>query len=151
MSGAFEPRSYFVSAAVKTIEIDAPIERVYAVIVDYERYPEFLPEIERAEVVRRDGDVVEVAFSLNLIKRLAYTLRLVGEPERGVSWTLVDGMFTTNAGSWTLEPLDGGRTLATYSIQVAVQIFVPGSITKRLVGSTLPTTLAAFKARAEAG
>ena len=80
MSGAFEPRSYFVSAAVKTIEIDAPIERVYAVIVDYERYPEFLPEIERAEVVRRDGDVVEVAFSLNLIKRTSC----------GVAWEVVE-------------------------------------------------------------
>jgi len=139
-----------VSAAVQTIEIDAPVDRVYAVIVDYERYPEFLPEIERAEIVARDGDTVDVAFSLNLIKRLTYTLRLVGEPDRGVSWTLLDGMFQTNDGGWNLEPLEGGRTRATYRIEVAVGVFVPGSITKRLVGSTLPTTLAAFKARAEA-
>ncbi len=139
-----------MSAAVQTIEIDAPVDRVYAVIVDYERYPEFLPEIERAEIVARDGDTVDVAFSLNLIKRLTYTLRLVGEPDRGVSWTLLDGMFQTNDGGWNLEPLEGGRTRATYRIEVAVGVFVPGSITKRLVGSTLPTTLAAFKARAEA-
>jgi len=138
-----------VSAAVQTIEIDAPVETVYAVIVDYGRYPEFLPEIENAEVVQRDGDTVDVQFSLNLIKRLTYTLRLVGEPDRGVSWTLVEGMFQTNDGGWNLEALDGGRTRATYRIEVAVGVFVPGSITKRLVGSTLPTTLAAFKARAE--
>jgi ribosome-associated toxin RatA of RatAB toxin-antitoxin module len=137
-------------SAIQTIEIDAPLDRVYAVIVDYERYPEFLPEIENTEVLRRDGNTVEVEFSLNLIKRLTYTLRLVGEPGTGVSWTLVDGMFQTNDGSWNLESLEGRRTRATYRIEVAVGVFVPGAITKRLVGSTLPTTLAAFKARAEA-
>jgi ribosome-associated toxin RatA of RatAB toxin-antitoxin module len=119
------------------------------VIVDYEKYPEFLPEMERAEVVARDGDAVDVEFSLHLIKRLTYTLRLVGEPKVAVSWSLVDGMFQKNDGGWVLEALADGRTRATYRVDVAVGVFVPGAITKRLIGSTLPTTLAAFKARAE--
>ena len=138
-----------MSAAVQSIEINASVDTVYDVIVDYEKYPEFLPEMERAEVVARDGDTVDVEFSLNLIKRLTYTLRLVGEPKVAVSWSLVVGMFQKNDGGWLLEALADGRTRATYRVDVAVGVFVPGAITKRLVGSTLPTTLAAFKARAE--
>jgi uncharacterized membrane protein len=91
-----------------------------------------------------------VEFTLNVIKRITYTLRLTESPGGdGLRWELVEGMFKSNSGGWALESLPDGRTGAVYDVEVAVGIFVPGSIVNRLVGKTLPATLKAFKRRAE--
>ena len=91
-----------------------------------------------------------VEFRLNLIKRITYTLRLVGDPSNGIRWTLANGPFKVNNGGWVLREISPGRTHATYEIEVAVGAFVPGAIANKLVGKTLPATLRAFKGRAEA-
>jgi ribosome-associated toxin RatA of RatAB toxin-antitoxin module len=138
-----------VAGAEHSIEIDVPPDAMYRVITDYERYPEFLPEMETVRVVRRDGETCDVHFTLNLVKRLTYTLRLVGRPGKGLDWSLVEGGFKANNGGWTLEALPGGRTRASYRVHVEVGVFVPGAIANRLIGQTLPATLKNFKARAE--
>jgi coenzyme Q-binding protein COQ10 len=138
-----------MAGAAQHIVVDVPREDLFEVIRDYVNYPEFLSDMESVEVKKREGDVAEVEFTLNVIKRLRYTLRLVETAPEGLSWTLVEGMFKRNEGGWTLEELPGGRTRATYRIELTVGVFVPGSIVNRLVGKTLPATLEAFKKRAE--
>ncbi len=138
-----------MAAAEQSIVIDVARDAFMAVIADYERYPEFLRDMKETRIVQRDSNVVDVAFTLHLVRRIDYTLRLVEDPPNGLSWTQVDGAFKRNDGGWTLESLDDGRTRATYRIEVAVGVFVPGSIVNRLVGQTLPDTLRAFKDRAE--
>ena len=94
--------------------------------------------------------MADVEFTLNVIKRVTYTLRLTEQPpDKGLTWELVEGMFKSNSGGWALEELPGGRTKASYEVEVSVGIFVPGAIVNRLVGKTLPATLRAFKERAE--
>jgi ribosome-associated toxin RatA of RatAB toxin-antitoxin module len=122
----------------------------FSVIRDYEKYPEFLDEMESVRIIRSEGGVSDVEFTLNVIKRITYTLRLTESPGGdGLRWELVEGMFKSNSGGWALESLPDGRTGAVYDVEVAVGIFVPGSIVNRLVGKTLPATLKAFKRRAE--
>ena len=122
----------------------------FSVIRDYEKYPEFLDEMESVRIIRSQGGVSDVEFTLNVIKRVRYTLRLTESPTGdGLRWELVEGMFKSNSGGWALESLPDGRTGAVYDVEVAVGIFVPGSIVNRLVGKTLPATLKAFKRRAE--
>lgn len=139
-----------MAAAEQSIVIDVPREAFHAVIRDYAAYPEFLHDMKGAEIVRRDGHETDVRFTLHLVKRIEYTLRLTETPPEGLSWTLVDGAFKRNDGGWTLEDLGDGRTRATYRVDVGVGVFVPGSIVNKLVGQTLPDTLRAFKERAEA-
>lgn len=139
-----------MAAAEQSIVIDVPRDAFMAVIADYARYPEFLRDMKETRILRREDGVADVAFTLHLVKRIEYTLRLVEDAPRGLNWTLVEGDFMRNEGGWTLEDLDGERTHATYRIDVAVGVFVPGSIVNRLVGQTLPDTLRAFKLRAEA-
>ena len=56
----------------------------------------------------------------------------------------------SNVGGWTLKDLGDGRTEATYGLDVVVKgLFVPGSIRTKLTEGTLPSTLEAFKNRAE--
>ena len=138
-----------MAGATQTIVVNVPPEQFAQVISDYERYPEFLSEMEAVKVLERNGDAADVEFTLNLIKRIRYVLRLTTRGNTGLDWTLVEGMFKRNEGGWTLEPLGEGKTRPQYRVEVAVGVFVPGAIVNRLVGKTLPATLEAFKERAE--
>ena len=58
-------------------------------------------------------------------------------------------MMKSNNGSWTLEALDKNLTKATYTIDIKLGLFVPGPISKIIVGSNLPAMMSAFKKRIE--
>ncbi len=137
--------------AQKTVVIDVPAEKLMAVICDFASYPRFLPDMEEATVLRAEPGRWVVKFAVRIIRRVEYTLQLVRESDTRLSWTLVEGAFKSNTGGWVLEPLDGGaRTRATYTLELDIGMFVPGSVLKTLLEHNLPATLDAFKARAEA-
>jgi coenzyme Q-binding protein COQ10 len=137
-------------AASRSIVIDVPPETLFDVIVDYDHYAEFLPEVKEARSRNRKGSEVDVDYGIDLVKRIRYTLHHVEERPRAVRWTFVKGdVMRDNHGSWTLEPTPDGKTRATYSIEVGVGPLVPRSIVNMLVDQSLPKLLEAFKKRAE--
>src|SRR5262245_43010582 len=128
------------------VVIDAPIERVFSIITDYERYPEFLPEMKEVRVLSRHDGVAVVRFELELIIRVSYTLRLVECAPTGLSWTLEDAkMLAENNGGWRLTK-EGDKTRAVYSLEIKLRGLIPKSVSTRLLGTTLPQTLERFKA-----
>jgi len=137
--------------ATKAILIEAPIEKVFGIITDYEKYVEFLPEVKRIQISARSGNQVEVQHEVAMIKTVRYTLRLTEDKPSRVSWSLVKGeLMRQNQGSWLLEAQGDGRTQATYSIEMTFGPLVPRAIVNALVETSLPKMLSAFKARAEA-
>jgi ribosome-associated toxin RatA of RatAB toxin-antitoxin module len=137
-------------AARHEIEIDVTPDAVMAVITDFAAYPRFLPEMDSCEVLRSTSDEWDVQFTVKVVKRLRYTLRLRKVSEHQVRWSLVDGIFKSNEGGWDLTPLaDGSRTHAAYFIDLKVGMFVPSNIMKSLVERSLPDTVSRFKAEAE--
>ena len=144
-----------MSAVTKQVVIHAPIERFYEIVVDYERYPEFVPGIRRCRI--RDGKgEKQVEYELDLgIRRIKYVLRHEEQRPRRVAWTLVSGdMMKVSNGSWELAD-DDGRTKAIYSVEIQISRppLVPQALVDRvsdeLTRIQLPKTLEAFKARAE--
>lgn len=139
-----------MAGATRSIVINAPIEKVFGVIIDYEKYPEFLPEVKKIRLSNRKENTVDVQYEAEIVKTIKYTLRLKEEKPTKVSWTFLEGEFMKdNKGGWVLEDLGGGKTKATYNIEVAVGLLVPKTIITALVDTQLPKTLEAFKARAE--
>lgn len=138
-------------SAVRSIDVNVPPERFYALITDFARYPEFVPNQAAARIQSTDGQRWRIEFVLSVARKLTYTLDLVGEPVSSLSWNLVHGdMMKGNDGGWTLEPLDNGtRTKATYRLAVELAGFVPRSVANALIEKTLPATLEAFKREAE--
>ena len=131
-------------------DIDAKPADVMAVILDFESYPKFLPEIERCEVVRSAPGEWDVRFTVKVVKRLNYTLRIERVSETQMRWHMIDGVFKSNDGGWDLTPVDDGqRTQALYHIDLQVGMFVPSSIMRSLVDRSLPDTVKRFKAEAE--
>ncbi len=139
-----------MAGATRSIVIDAPVEKVFAVIRDYERYPEFLPEVKRIRLENRKGNEVDAHYEVDVVKTIKYSIRLVEDPPGGVRWTFLSGeLMRDNRGSWSLEPLPDGKTRATYQIEMALGPWVPKSIVHALVDTQLPKMLEAFKKRAE--
>jgi ribosome-associated toxin RatA of RatAB toxin-antitoxin module len=144
-----------MAVVTKQVLIDAPVERLYEIIVDYERYPEFVPGIRACRVRAQKGEK-HVEYELDLgVKRIRYVLRHDEQRPRRVAWSLVSGdMMKVSNGSWELTD-EKGRTRAVYSveIQIARPPLVPQALVDRvsdeLTRVQLPRTLEAFKARAE--
>lgn len=137
--------------AQRSIEIDVPPAALMRVICDFAAYPRFLPDMVDVTVLRAEPTRWTVKYALRIIRRVEYTLDHVREGDTRLRWALVEGAFKSNNGGWELEPLDGGtRTRATYTLDIDIGMFVPGSVLKTLLEQNLPATLAAFKRRAEA-
>jgi uncharacterized membrane protein len=129
-----------------SIEINAPPERVMAVLVDHERYPEFLPYIRDVQVEAVGEGDWRVAYTTHVIRDLNYTLRLIQDATRSLSWSLVEeGVFLRNSGSWTLSALPGGRTRAHHDLELSLAVFLPNNIARSLMERTLPDTLSRFR------
>ncbi|MCB9521810.1 MAG: SRPBCC family protein [Myxococcales bacterium] len=140
-----------MNVARHTVEIDAPPDRVYALITDFPAYPGFVPNQSATTVLSHDGDAQwRVRFELSVARKLNYVLDLQGTPGERLEWRLVEGdMMKANEGRWILQPLPGGRTQATYELEVALKGFVPRSVSRLLIERTLPANMQAFKEEAE--
>lgn len=140
-----------MAAASRSIVINAPAERIFDIITDYEKYPEFLPEVKAVRVTGKGTPQTDVHYEVDVMKRIKYTVRMKEERPRSVSWTFVTGeVMKDNKGSWTLEP-QGDKTHVTYQLEMALGAFVPKSIVNALAETQLPKMLEAFKQRAERG
>jgi ribosome-associated toxin RatA of RatAB toxin-antitoxin module len=136
--------------ASRTIVFNAPIEKCYSIISDYERYPDFLPEVKKIRTANRRGNEVDVHYEAEIVKVIKYAVHIKEEKPTRVSWTFIDGEFMkNNIGGWVLEPAGEGKTKATYSIEVEVGMLVPKSVITVLVDSQLPKLLENFKKRIE--
>ncbi|WP_242340745.1 MULTISPECIES: type II toxin-antitoxin system RatA family toxin [Anaeromyxobacter] len=145
-----------MAAISREVVIDAPVERFFDLVVDYGRYPEFVPGIHACRVKGGGPASREVEYELDVgVKKIRYVLRHVEERPRRVAWSLVSGdMMKVSSGSWELEDA-GGKTRARYTvdIQIAKPPLVPQVIVDRVADELtrvqLPRTLEAFKRRAE--
>ena len=140
-----------MAGAQRTIIINATVEKCWSVICDYERYPEFLPEVKKIRTLNRRGSEVDVQYEAEVVKVIKYTVHMKEEGPKKLSWSFIDGEFMKdNKGGWVLEDAGEGKTKATYSIAVEVGMLVPKTIVNALVDTQLPKLLENFKKRIEA-
>lgn len=140
-----------MAGATRSIVINAPPDKVFDVITDYEKYGQFLSEVKKVKTSDRQGNQVTLHYEVDLIKTVRYSIRVTEERPKKMSWTFIEGeVMKDNKGSWVLEPEGEGKTRATYTVEVAVGPLVPKAILNGLVDSSLPKMLESFKRRAEA-
>jgi ribosome-associated toxin RatA of RatAB toxin-antitoxin module len=142
---------------MREVMVEAPVERLFALVMDFERYPEFVPGVKacRPKAPAPDGSI-DAEYEVDVgVKTIRYVLRHIPSPPTALTWSLVSGdwMRVLN-GSWELADA-GGRTRARYAIDVQVSkpALVPQSVVDRisdeLAKVQLHRVLDAFKARAE--
>jgi coenzyme Q-binding protein COQ10 len=136
--------------ATKSIEINAPVQKVFDVLKEYEKYGEYLSEVKKVRTSNRQGNEVTVHYEVDVVKTIKYSIRMREEAPHRLSWTFVEGEFMKdNKGSWVLEPVGNDRTKATYTVEMALGALVPKSIVNALVETSLPKMLDAVKKRVE--
>jgi coenzyme Q-binding protein COQ10 len=139
-----------MAGATRSIVINAPMEKIWKVITDYERYPEFLSEVKKTRTANRKGNEVDVHYEAEVVKTIKYTLHFKEEPPSKLSWSFIEGDYMkNNRGGWTLEDVGNGQVKATYNIEVELGSFVPKTLVNGLVDGQLPKVLEAFKKQAE--
>jgi uncharacterized membrane protein len=105
----------------RTVEIDAPIQSCFDIAADIAGAPKWQGSLKDVEVLSKDADgraeIVETESDAK-VKRVKARLRFsYSEPTR-IEWTQEKGEVKSLRGWWDLEDLGGGRTRATYALEV---------------------------------
>jgi ribosome-associated toxin RatA of RatAB toxin-antitoxin module len=144
--------------ATERTTIDAPPQRCFDVVVDFERYPEWARDVKEAIVVERDaeGRGVRVAFRAGAMGHSArYTLRYDhSEAPRRVAWVLEEGDIVRRLDGEYVFDADGdgdAGTDVTYHLAVDLKVPLPGFIKRRAEVKIMTTALDELKRRVEDG
>jgi hypothetical protein len=125
---------------VASAEIDAPIDAVYAVCADQASAPEWQDGLQSLHILERDdqgralvGETVNDAKVRSVRSRVRFSY---DEP-RLVAWRQEEGDPKSVDGAWELEDLGGGRTRATYRLEVdpgrVLGLLIRGPVEARLL------------------
>ena len=105
----------------KTVEIDAPIERVFEIAADIQNSPEWQGSLKDVEVLERGPDkraeLVNTESDAK-VKTVKARLRFSYDEPTGIRWVQEKGDTKSLKGWWDLEDLGDGRTRATYGLDV---------------------------------
>jgi ribosome-associated toxin RatA of RatAB toxin-antitoxin module len=80
--------------------------QMFALVEDFERYPDFVPWVVGAQVLERSPE--EVVGRLEMQRsgvRETFTTRNKLRPPREIELALVDGPFKALSGLWTFDPI----------------------------------------------
>jgi len=108
-------------SASHTVEIEAPIERVFEVAADIAACDEWTPSVETVEVLEKHPDgrakLVEMENDA-VIKKTHTTISYEYAGPGQITWQQEDGEAKWMKGSWELTETGAGRTRAVYSLQI---------------------------------
>jgi len=150
VSTATPERPRAVAAAVL---VDAPVERVWKVMVDCPHAPEFVPGMRECRVLEHadDHDVIQHRVKIfSFLPEVRYTFRADYRPRERIDFARTGGDLRAMEGSWTLARLEG-KTLVRYSVYLDPGFLVPQWAVRRALRSDLPKLLLALRARVLAG
>jgi len=131
--------------ATQHMHIDAPLERIWAVLTDFEAYPSWARDLKEATVLQRDdeGRASLVRFRAAAMGRsTTYTLAYDWEDApRRLPWKLVSGdIQKVLDGAYEFEETDSG-TDVTYHLRVDLAIPLPGFVKRRAEARIISTAL----------
>lgn len=142
----------------RTALVAATPERMFELINDIERYPQFVPGCTAARVLDRRPDQIEARLEVGRgLVRTAFTTRNRLEQDRKVTMELVEGPFRALHGVWTLTPVaapESNRVLGC-RVDLDLSFELSGGIANLALGPLIERTAAslvdAFVSRARGG
>lgn len=116
----------------KSVIVPCPCERLFDLVDEVERYPEFLPWCPRTELIERDERVTAARVDIDYrgLKSHVTTRNAKERPNR-MTLELVDGPFERFHGEWTFVPLGAGGCRAEFALDYA---FTGGALDALLHG-----------------
>ena len=139
-----------------TIWIDAPVEKVYAIAKDSERYPEYMKAVESLVVTSREGSRV-VADWVGLITQFNLKVRWTQEEiwddsTTSSKFSQLKGDYDKMEGTWKFSEENGGTRFDQF-LDYEYNVPTLGPLVKKLILHLVKTQLEAaneaIKKRAE--
>lgn len=142
--------------AQRSVEIAAPVEKVFGIVADLERIPEWDQSVKSVQVRERDaegrGALVESEVDAK-VRTSRQVMRYSYEAPRQVSWVMEKGDVKSLTGSWTLEALDADRTRATYAVATdpgrMIGMLLKGPMLEKVKDMMLSSATTGLKTKAE--
>ncbi len=137
----------------KSVLIWYAAQEMFDLVVDVERYPEFLPWCDHGKVLEPlpDGMIAEVGIAFKGVKQV-FTTRNEHVPGREVKLHLVSGPFSRLEGVWTFTPV-GGEGQRACRVDLKMRYGFANKLLASLVGPVFDKIAAnlvdAFVKRAE--
>jgi uncharacterized membrane protein len=142
----------------RSVEIDAPIARCFAIAADIEHAPKWQGSLKDVEVLERDAqgrptlvDTVNDAKVKTVKNKLSFSY----DAPTSIRWRQEKGDVKSLDGWWTLEDLGGGRTRASYGLDAdpgrMLGMLLRGPVEGKVRDFLLGSAAEGLKARAEQG
>lgn len=166
---AFDARWYTRSVPDRPVNelkatglIDAPLEQVHRVLLDFEGYARAMPSTAASRVLARDSERsawVYLRYDVGVLSPRDTVVRMSWSGEGDVRWLrwtaagardelapVADGVvrLPVNEGSWVLEAR-GQKTFVTYQLLSVPGGAVPAFLVNSINGAGVPRTLEALE------
>lgn len=133
------------------IAIAAPIATVWAVMLDVEHAPEFVPGLRRARRIERQdtSEIIEHTVKHSwLLPEVTYRFRADYRPPEQIDFHRISGDLRAMTGTWTLRATTDGRgTIVTYAVYLDPGFLVPQWLVRQSLERNLPAVLRATRQR----
>ncbi len=146
------PWGLFGRSVWAKVWVAAPPRAVFATLTDYERFDQFMPLVERVDVLERGPKHAVLRFKMRYARwfDVEQTDRRVVHPYSRIDYVGVKGPLRSVTGDWRFAAERGGTRL-TYRAQVDPGVPVPGVLMGALVKRGLPGLLDGVRRRTESG
>lgn len=136
--------------------INAPAQKVFETLLQFENQPEYMPRLQKVVPYEMPAPERGYEFTVKVAwKTVRYHLRVTPRPETlRVQWTLDDSRkndIKTTFGSWDIVPWGEDKSVAVYQLEVDTGMPVPKFVAQMLLNQDLPGVVEALKKRVESG
>ncbi|HLH80089.1 MAG TPA: DUF2505 family protein [Chthonomonas sp.] len=141
------------------IEIEAPVERVYAIARNVEAFPEFMADLQSLRVLERSEDGRRTVTEwVGMIQAVKMKVRWTQEDRwddanHRDDFRMIQGDLDRMEGYWQFTPVGENRTrfesVVDYDINIPMVGPMVKGLVKKLMTENLQATLEAIKRRAE--
>ncbi|MBP2640170.1 MAG: cyclase/dehydrase [Firmicutes bacterium] len=142
------------------IEVSLPVactpEKIYPILKDMEKYPEFMMDLKSVEVLERNGNTTVSRWVSNVDGRIIKWTELdtFNDEKMHITYQQIEGDLKKFAGEWILTPVDDGTEIKLtvdfeFGIPMIAGLLNP--ILKKKVRTNSESMLKAIKERIEAG
>ena len=124
------------------INVAAPRNQVFAVLVDYARYKEWVPHCEQCRVVSSSGNTAETTIVMNMMRRIELGVRFEAQPGQALNFRMTKGKeLKSYSGTYRLmDSTDGSGTVLIAELDMDVSMPVPKFMVDKMARKTMDET-----------
>lgn len=142
--------------SVGMMVIDAPAQPIWKILDRCGDYKRTMQRVKRSKEIWRKGSkvrcevLIDMPTPLDDLRTVTDAVHTVVPGKKWVrSWSMVEGDFKSNSGSWTLVPFNdaGTRTLVIYKVHAVPKTAVPDMVIRLAQKKALPKALEHLRSR----